>query len=123
MNNNNKLKEIKENLKKDTKEREKKLNEIKIDMWEKVQNASIKAKNKFKVESIYIVGSLAEGNIRENSDVDIAIKFKEDFNYTDFIEVFRFFEDELRPYKIDLIDLDEVNNTFLDIIKKEGIEM
>ena len=123
MNNNNKLDEIKENLKKETEEREKKLNKMKIDMWEKVKNASAKAKNKFKIESIYIVGSLAEDNIRENSDVDFAIKFKEDFNYTDFIEVFRFFEDELRPYKIDLIDLDEVNNTFLDIIKKEGIEM
>lgn len=72
---------------------------------------------------IYIVGSLAEGNIRENSDVDIAVKFKEDFNYSDYIEVFRFFENVLRPYKIDLIDLDEVNNKSLDIIKKEGIKI
>lgn len=123
--NSNDIKEnkTKEDLKKKDEERNKKLNDMEADMWEKVKKASNLAKNKFKIEKIYIVGSLAEGNIRENSDIDIAIEFKEDFDYSEFIDVFRFFEDALRPYNIDLIDMGEVNNKFLEIITEEGVKV
>ena len=65
---------------------------------------------------IFIFGSIAKGNINENSDIDIAIK---GINAKDFYRVASVLMFELEN-KFDLIDLDDKENRFSQMLLKVG---
>ena len=65
---------------------------------------------------IFIFGSIAKGNINENSDIDIAIK---GLNAKDFYRVASVLMFELEN-KFDLIDLDDKENRFSQMLLKVG---
>ena len=65
---------------------------------------------------IFIFGSIAKGNINENSDIDIAIK---GINAKDFYRVASILMFELEN-KFDLIDLDDKENRFSQMLLKVG---
>ena len=72
---------------------------------------------------IILFGSRARGDYSRISDIDIAIKFKN--NTIDKKKKFVLLKDKLEnlniPYKIDLLDLDKVSLEMKEIILKEGI--
>ena len=67
-------------------------------------------------KEIFIFGSVAKGKINENSDIDIAIK---GINAKDFYRVASILMFELEN-KFDLIDLDDKENRFSQMLLKVG---
>lgn len=65
---------------------------------------------------IYIFGSIANGKFNENSDIDIAVKGLSDEK---FFRVLGELRKELEN-DIDLIDLDDEKNRFVQFILKQG---
>lgn len=69
------------------------------------------------IEEVKIFGSRARGNYKKTSDIDLALKFRED-KITDLMMEF---EESALPYKVDLIDyLANNNETLKNYIDKEG---
>lgn len=67
-------------------------------------------------KEVYIFGSIANGKFNENSDIDIAVK---GISAADFYKVAGILMFELKN-KFDLIDLDDTENRFTQIILKIG---
>lgn len=66
---------------------------------------------------IFIFGSRTQGKARKYSDVDIALKGNVPF--TDLLKLKNLFEESTFPYKVDIIDLDNINEKFFNIIKND----
>jgi len=66
---------------------------------------------------IFIYGSRVQGKARKYSDVDIALKGEIEFK--DLLKVKALFEDSTFPYKVDIVDLDNLKPDFLNIIKND----
>ena len=60
-------------------------------------------------EAIIIFGSYARGTQNSESDIDIAIKVKEEMNKTKLYEIKEVLEEKLKR-DIDLIDIDNIEN-------------
>lgn len=67
-------------------------------------------------KEVFIFGSIANGKFNENSDIDIAIK---GLNEKDFYKVASVLMFELEN-EIDLIDLDDKENRFSQMLLKVG---
>ena len=67
-------------------------------------------------KEVYIFGSIANGKMDENSDIDIAVKGLQE---KDFYKVASILNFELEN-EIDLIDLDDKENRFTQIVLKLG---
>jgi len=82
-------------------------------------------KNYFDVEKMYIYGSYAKGNYKQDSDIDIAVVIKstdKDFFSTNPIlwKLRREVDDRIEPI---LIERENDQSGFLSEIKSEGIEI
>jgi len=66
---------------------------------------------------IYLFGSRAKGNFRENSDVDIAIE-GQDLNISTLTFIL---EESNIPYKVDVIDLSKAPEALKEEVLKTGI--
>jgi len=66
---------------------------------------------------IFIFGSRTQGKAQKYSDVDIALKGE--IPFMDLLKVRALFENSTFPYKVDIIDLDNVKSEFLNIIKND----
>ncbi len=67
-------------------------------------------------KEVFIFGSIANGRFNENSDIDIAVK---GLNEEDFYKVASILMFELEN-KFDLIDLDDKQNRFSQMLLKVG---
>lgn len=67
-------------------------------------------------EQVFIFGSIANGKFNENSDIDIAVK---GLNEKDFYKVASILMFELEN-QFDLIDLDDKENRFSQMLLKIG---
>ena len=81
-------------------------------------------KNYIKDESakIYIFGSRAKGNYKKFSDVDIAVdcqSFDDDLR----AKIQLAFENSLFPYEVDIVDLNNIKKSFMDLIKDSMVEL
>ena len=72
---------------------------------------------------IYIFGSRVQGKSYKYSDVDIAIKGEKKLDITKIITLKSKFHDSDFPYKIDIIDLNTIDNKFKNIIQKGMIQI
>ncbi|MFA6583940.1 MAG: nucleotidyltransferase domain-containing protein [Elusimicrobiaceae bacterium] len=71
---------------------------------------------------VFMFGSRVRGTARTNSDIDIAIS--SDINLFDIIERLRLdFEDSDIPYKIDIVDLGRISDSFKSAIKKDLVKI
>lgn len=62
-----------------------------------------------KIEKAIIYGSLAKGNFRPGSDIDLTLVGK-NINLGEQFDIENQLDDLLLPYKIDLSILDQINN-------------
>ncbi len=91
----------------------KNLKEIPIEYQEDIKKA-VKILKENGATEIYIFGSIVNGNFNKNSDIDIAIK---GIKQEDFYRVASILMFELKK-EIDLVDLDDENNRFAQMILK-----
>jgi len=91
----------------------------------KVKQYKLLLDNYFKIEKVYLFGSYAKNNYREDSDIDVAIvvnNLEGDFFTTNPIlwKLRRQIDDRIEPI---LLDSEKDNNNFLLEIEKYGIEI
>lgn len=94
---------------------ENKLNNLPKSYQEDIKKATYLLKENGAKE-VYIFGSIANGKFNENSDIDIAVR---GLNEKDFYKVASILLFELEN-EFDLIDLDDKNNRFSQMISKAG---
>lgn len=94
---------------------EEKLNNLPYSYKEDIQKAT-KILKENGVKEVFIFGSIINGKFNKNSDIDIAVK---GLNEKDFYRVASILMFELQN-KFDLIDLDDKNNRFSQMLLKVG---
>ena len=71
-------------------------------------------RNQTKIKKVLVFGSRAMGNYKNGSDVDLAIIFDKKADLTDFLNLQTEFEaNQIIPYKIDLLDFNNLENQAL----------
>jgi len=68
---------------------------------------------------IYIFGSRTQGKSLEYSDVDIALKGKTQIEFDKILNLRATFSNSTFPYKVDIIDLNNIDENFYNIIKDD----
>ena len=68
---------------------------------------------------IFIFGSRVQGNALEYSDVDIALKDVKKISFEILLKLRARFEDSTFPYKVDIVDLNNLKENFREIIEKD----
>lgn len=68
---------------------------------------------------IYIFGSRVQGNALEYSDVDIALKDEKKIPVETILKLRVKFENSTFPYKVDIVDLENLKEGFRGIIEKD----
>lgn len=72
---------------------------------------------------IFIYGSRVKNKALKYSDVDIAVKCPAKIPFEKILKLKAFFEDSTFPYQVDLIDLDNISEKFLNLIKEDLTEI
>ena len=62
------------------------------------------------IEQVILYGSRAKGNYRSGSDIDVTIKTRKDFNFTDLLRISGDFDDSDMPYFVDVSVYDKLSN-------------
>jgi len=76
---------------------------------------------KYRIKKIYLFGSVARGEDREESDIDLMVEFKKNatiFEYMEFEEVIR----NRFKKKVDVATLDMIKPLILESLKKDIID-
>lgn len=68
---------------------------------------------------IFIFGSRTQGKALEYSDVDIALKDDEKISIDTILKLRVRFENSTFPYKVDIVDLNNLKDEFKKIIEKD----
>ena len=68
---------------------------------------------------IYIFGSRTQGKSLEYSDVDIALKGENRIEFDKILNLRAAFSNSTFPYKVDIIDLNNIDEKFYNIIKDD----
>lgn len=77
-------------------------------------------KERYKAEILGIFGSYSRGEEREQSDLDILVRFEEDADLIHFIGLSLFLEEKL-SLKVDVVPYDAIRKEFKDIILRETV--
>ena len=72
---------------------------------------------------IYIFGSRTQDKALEYSDVDIALKSMSVIDINIILKIKSLFQNSTFPYKVDIIDLNAIDESFFNIIKKDLIKI
>jgi type I restriction enzyme S subunit len=70
---------------------------------------------------VWVFGSRAKHTTRHNSDLDLAIEASSALNKTTLMQLASAFEDSHLPYTVDLVDLQQVEAYFKDIIDEQKV--
>lgn len=70
---------------------------------------------------IWVFGSRATGTIKRGSDLDLAIDAKRPLRQEERCNLSEAFDESDLPYKVDIIDLQTVSDTFRFYIEKDRI--
>ncbi len=70
---------------------------------------------------IFLFGSRATKKFSYNSDIDIAIEPGENFKNEDIIRIKELIDESYVPFKVDIINLDEVSETFKKEVFKKAV--
>lgn len=72
---------------------------------------------------IFIFGSRTKGTALKYSDVDIAIKNTNEIPFEIILKLKAFFENSTFPFQVDIIDLDNISEKFLNLVKDDMVEI
>ncbi len=74
--------------------------------------------------SVYVFGSRSKGASRRCSDLDLAIETSgEKMLYSTLIKIKNDFEESCLPYTVDIVDLNDIDENFKNLIKKDFIKL
>ena len=76
-------------------------------------------RSEIKNTEIFIFGSRVQGKAKEFSDVDIALKSTEEIPLEKILLLKAKFSDSTFPYKVDIVDLSNLDKNFLNIIQPD----
>lgn len=71
---------------------------------------------------LYIFGSRVKGRAKEYSDIDIAID-SEELSSANKSKLEALFENSTIPYEVDIVDLNNITETFKNIIKSDLVKL
>jgi len=72
--------------------------------------------------AVYLFGSMATGETRHASDIDVAILPREKLPRAFFATLAETIEESTIPYNVDLVDLREVGTAFRERVARSGIK-
>lgn len=72
---------------------------------------------------LFVFGSRAKGTARANSDLDIAIKSKEPLSLGELGRLKETFEESDFPYRVDIVDYEDVSATIRARIDKSALKI
>jgi predicted nucleotidyltransferase len=72
--------------------------------------------------AVYLFGSMAGGDVRHASDIDVAILPRADLPGSFFAELADAIEESTIPYDVDLLDLRTVDPAFRDKVIRTGVK-
>jgi len=72
---------------------------------------------------IYVFGSRATGKAKQYSDLDIALKSDSKIDSNKMSKIATELEDTTIPYKVDIIDLNDISEAFKNCIVKDLVEI
>jgi len=72
--------------------------------------------------AVYLFGSHARGEVRDASDIDIAILPRSDLPSAFFGELAATIEESTIPYDVDIVDLREVSPAFREEVIRTGVK-
>jgi predicted nucleotidyltransferase len=70
--------------------------------------------------AVWLFGSCARGEVRQHSDIDIAILPRDELPLGFFGELQADIEDSKIPYDVDLVDLTHADSALVDAVRREG---
>lgn len=70
---------------------------------------------------VFVFGSRANGTAKKFSDLDLAIDVKHKISLSDFAKIHSDFEESDLPYKVDIIDLKTIEESFRNKIASDLI--
>lgn len=92
-----------------------------MDILSLLKNNTPLIKKKYGVKKIGIFGSVARGDAKEASDVDVLVEFKKDkINFDNFMDLGFFLEDLFRK-KVDLITVGGLDKYIRPYVEKEVV--
>ena len=71
---------------------------------------------------VWLFGSCARGDVRQHSDIDIAILPGDDVPDGFFANLAADIEDSSIPYDVDLVDLRRADGSLADEIRRDGVK-
>ena len=71
---------------------------------------------------VWLFGSCARGEVRQHSDIDIAILPRDDLPSGFFAELAADIEESTIPYDVDLVDLRHADPALIDDVRTEGVK-
>ncbi|MEI8128151.1 MAG: nucleotidyltransferase domain-containing protein [bacterium] len=72
---------------------------------------------------IYVFGSRARGNAKKYSDLDIALQAESKIEVNKMSKIEIELEETTIPYKVDVIDLNNISDTFRKCIENDLVEV
>jgi len=72
---------------------------------------------------IYIFGSRTQNRAREYSDIDIALKSINSIPIDIILKLKTIFQDSTLPYKVDIIDINSIEEYFYNLIKNDLVRI
>lgn len=72
---------------------------------------------------VWVFGSRATGNIKNTSDLDLALEDDKAIDNEVLIDLKEAFEYSDLPYKVDLIDMHKISETFKNIVNQQKIKL
>jgi predicted nucleotidyltransferase len=71
---------------------------------------------------VWLFGSCARGNVRQHSDIDIAVLPRDDLPSGFFAELAADIEESPIPYDVDLVDLRRADPSLVEEVRREGVK-
>jgi len=71
---------------------------------------------------VWLFGSCARGDVRQHSDIDVAILPRDDLPSGFFAELAADIEESPIPYDVDLVDLRRADPALVDEVRREGVK-
>ena len=71
---------------------------------------------------VWLFGSCARGDVRQHSDIDIAVLPRDDLPGDFFAELAADIEESPIPFDVDLVDLRNADPALVDEVRREGVK-
>jgi predicted nucleotidyltransferase len=73
---------------------------------------------------VYVFGSRAKGTTKKYADLDLAIDYnKQKLSFKTFGKLSAAFKDSFLPYKVDIVDLNDISKEFKSSIEDDLIKL